>query len=54
MKCSTKGCERLPRPTFRICDTCLSRALYGEPVWVQRAHANRLPAKDMTTVVLAA
>ena len=54
MTCSTKDCTRAPRPTFRICDACLTRALYGEPVWVQRAHARRLPAKDYTALVLAA
>ena len=53
MTCTTTGCDRKPeRPTFRICDDCLARIMAAaplprpEPVWVQRARANRLPVKD--------
>lgn len=59
--CSTYLCNRRPRGELRICDACLERVLYGTPVsetrlpvWVERARARRLPAKDMTALVLAA
>jgi hypothetical protein len=54
--CTTQGCTRRPRPALVICDSCLDAILSSaaeirarrEPVWVQRAKANRLPCKDMT------
>jgi hypothetical protein len=57
MKCSKFLCDRRVRDGLSLCDACLSWALYGppptppdpRPVWVQRALARRLPAKDYSS-----